>query len=316
MDRQNDRIRQTYERLTKGASESWQVYAGEDAQALAGENRVSDNWEKDSFAMQAGQEWMNAALCGRLPTTPEACREQLWNMVDAQLQALLDGLANDTERRAWLLQTIQIARKVDECEMDEAEIARFSQHSLEEMKESFVGLTMEWAENKVIPILQEQCKQQSQQEVLPEIQADNAGALATAVYMNDPGARKMPEAVGACAELIETCHNEENENWMDKAAYGLLIVAMIVAFLTLAALVSVVIAAAVTTVVVEGTVVGLGAAIVADLALASSTLVGMAVVSLGSLCLAGLVEGMKKLINFFKDETVATHSTTPVHIHI
>ena len=62
--------------------------------------------------------------------------------------------------------------------------------------------------------------------------------------------------------------------------------------------------------------VGMGAAIVAGLALSSGTLVGMVAVSLGSLCLAGLVEGMNKLIRLFKDETVATHSTTPVHIHI
>lgn len=112
--------------------------------------------------MQAVQEWMNAALCGKLPTTPEACREQLWNMADTHLQAMLDGLASDTERRAWLLQTIQIARKVDECEMDEAETARFSQLSLEKMRAAFIDLTMEWVENEVIAILQAQCEQPSQ----------------------------------------------------------------------------------------------------------------------------------------------------------
>lgn len=315
MKRENENIHKTFNRLVRGASASWHVYAGEDAEHVAEDNDVSESWEKNRNALQNGQEWMNEILSEKPPTTSDELKAQLRRLTNTQLRSLLDGLANDTERRAWLLDTIRAARKVDGCEMDEAEFARFSQSSLEEMEVAFVDLTMAWTVKKVLPMFQKQCEQQSQQEKQPGMKVDNAGAMAAAVYMNDPAARKMPEAVGACAEMLEQCQAEDCVNLVDKVVYGLLIAAMIVAILALTTLVSSVIATVVCA-AMEGTFAGLGTAIIADISLGSEVLIGMVVLALGSLCLAGLIEGLRKLSNLLDEETFPTSSTTPRYIYI
>lgn len=324
MDQKHEDIRRVYERLAQSAPDSFQVYAGKAAQRIAEEMGVDENWKEDRLSLQEGQEWMNEALSGDIPTTPEQQEEWMREMVSQRLRAVLNGVPNDVERRAWLLQTVQAARRADGREMDEAEIACFSRASLEEMEEAFVGLTMDWARMKVLPALLEECERQSQAEEEPGMQVDNAGALAAAVYMsapagiciNNPACWWISEAIGACAELLEKWNTEDVEDWVDGIAIGLLYVSVTLACLCLLVLMYTLIPGTVALFTAEVAVAEVPAIIVGSITAAAEVLGGMVKLALGSAALAAVIEIAKRFWSLWRGESVSTAPETVHHISV
>ncbi len=304
-----ENILKLYNFLTSNSSSSFEIYASEQTQVLANEHGVSaEKWSDDRTALQFGQAIIAEELSRDLPATFEEqegrIRTMLSRMVDAQLRIQ----PNDIARKGLILQILKSTGSVDETEL-----TMLSQLDLTDLKHKLVDTTYQFTTNTVLPAIEHQRNLLLlDTEQTAPIQLDNAGALAAAAYLEVPTMQKMPEIAGAVSEIA--CQSTSSSNASDiieKIAFGLFVIAGILAFLALLSMTATVFSSVGAHILVEGTLSGVGAAIAADVALAAGFVMKMILVAAGSTCLGGLAKLLGKVVRSWSSKNNEQEFTKP-----
>ncbi len=310
-----DNITEKYEALASGTSSAWEVYSGERADAMAEENSIpEEKWLDDCAAMQAGQEIVAEELAKGVPKTAQEREARLRGVISRQISGLLRGQSDDVARRGALLHALQTA---SDFQLDDDRVAELSRLDLDTLQDKVVDAAMNLTMNIALPVMQQKCQEAAQTVQDPEQQTqtlDNPGALAVAGYMEEPGLRQMPAAVGACAETVSCCYAAGSwEDSLDRFAYGCLITASLLACFSLIVISSVAAASVLTEltglVVIEGSLAGIGATVAADIALVSDWILIPLVLALG----VAAIGGLEWLVNKFTEDGNTNDNTGPIH---
>ena len=312
MNAEFENILKLYDFLTTNSVNSFEVYASEQTQALANEKGVdAEKWSVDRTALQFGQAIIAEELSRGLPTTAEEQEQRIRTLLSRLLNAHLRNQPNDIARKGVILQTLRAADAV--CE---TELGTLSQLDLTELKHKFVDATYQFTTTTVLPAMKHQCNLlMLNTEQDSSVHLDNAGALATASYLEIPAMQKMPEFAGAVSEI--TCQSTSSytaDDVIEIVAAGLLVVAGILAFLTLLSMTATVFSAVGAHILVEGTLAGVGAAIAADVAFASGFVMKMLLAAAGTACLSALTKLLGKVVHsssFENDEDEFTKTSDP-----
>jgi|GEM_PF-6736001 len=247
----NDDFRNIYDNLATDGADTWDIYAGENAQAAAEEKGVpADKWEQDRVRMQMGHEMMTEMLNEGIPEPASAEEEErLCDLISGLIDTRLCCLSDDTARKGMLLQAI-VAGKAAGQEVDEEELAAMGLLDVNTLKAQLVDLTYSYTMDCVRPAILKQCELLMNDSEQAEEALRNPGALAVAAYMAAAGAKEdaageilslqdMPEVAGAAAGLVEHINEESAKGTADaeilnSVAHGLLVLAAILALLLLA----------------------------------------------------------------------------------
>lgn len=295
-----DGIFNTYDNLSAEETSSWEINGGENFQETAEEKGIPESkWKNDRIEMQLGQEAMAEELAMGVPSSAEEQVTRLRSFVECQIGSRLKSEGDAVVQKGILLQALQSGRKIDS-----EELAKLSQKSVAELQNQLVDLTVEYTLQTVLPTIRHQCnlllqKPEQQTKIL-----SNAGALAAAYYLEIPALQQNPFVLGAASEVIRQQNLEKTAEVLEKIAFGLLLVAGILVGLSLMTAEATVLGTAVAHVLTEGTMVGLGTAIISDLALVSGFIVNMLAAALGSVLLGGLT----KLLAHFCEGRAEVHT--------
>lgn len=296
-----DNILEIYNKLTANDPTSWEVFSGETSRVVAEEKGIPhEKWSDDCVEMQIGQQVLAEELEEGIPQTAEERESRIKAQIAKHISSSLRHQENDVARRGLLLQTLQVAGRPDE------ELAELRHCKLEDLQNKLVELTYHHTINTVLPEIKRQCDLLMMDPDQEKIALENAGALAVAGYVEVPEVQHVPEVVGSTAELVSCyCADTSSDDILNGIAYGLLVIAGVIACLALTSFAASVFSAVATEVLVEGTLAGVGAAVSADIASISGFIMGMLKVSLGTACVAGI----PALISVFTN-----WEGTPIHI--
>jgi len=299
-----DNITEKYEALVSGASNSWEVYSGEQADAMAENNNIPEKkWLDDCAAMQAGQEIVAEELAKGVPRTIRELETRVRGVIYRQISGCLRSQGDDVARKGVLLHALQAA---SDFNLEDERMAELSGLDLETLQSKVVDAVMSLTKNIALPVMRQKCQEAAQTVQKPEQHAevlDNPGALAVAEYMEEPKLRQMPGAVGACAGIVSCCSvGGSLGGSLSYIAFGCLIAAGIIATLALLGLASTVFASVTTTLLVEGTLAGIGGIIATDVALISDVMIDMLLLALGIAAFGGLELLLNKIMESERDK--------------
>lgn len=298
-----------YEGLSTGEASSWEIYGGENFQEMAQERGIPERkWKNDRIEMQLGQEVMAEELARGVPKSAEEQVTRLRAFVQSQISSRLKSEGDAVAQKGVLLQALQAGQR-----MDSVQLAAMSQKSVAELQGQLVDLTVAYTMQTVLPAIRHQCdlllqKPEQQTKIL-----SNAGALAAAYYLEVPALQQAPFVLGAASEVIRQQNLEKTAEVLQKIAFGLLLVAGILVGLSLMTAEAAVLGSAVAHVLTEGTVAGLGSAVVSDLAPVAGFIGNMLAAALGSALLGGLA---KKLAHLCEERAEIDTETAGPNIQV
>ena len=300
-----ENILKLYKLLMSGSSNSFEVYAGEQAQSLAAEKGIpEEKWLADRTEMQFGQEIIANEFSRGIPNTDTELEQRVREMLSRMLDAQLRSQPNDIARKGLVVQTLLSAG-----EIDEDNLSAVSQRDLPYLKNRLVNTIYNYATDVVLPAMQHQCDLlkldiKSEEPIGPS----NAGAYAVASYLETPELQSVPEVVGAVGEIVCTpTHSISAEDFFAWLSVALISLAAILAFLGLLTLSAGIISTAGSFILVEGTTAGVGAAIVADITAISGFVINMLLAAIGPAVLGGL--------SYLTTFLIRKHNGTEEHIN-
>lgn len=278
-----DDILKIYKSLLADDASAWDIYAGENFQEMAEKKGIPENkWANDRVEMQLGQEVIAEELSKEIPSSAQEQKARLRAFIEGQVSSRLKVEGDAAAQKGLLLRGLQAGQN-----MDSVELAKLGRKSMEELKEAFVSLAMDYTYEMVLPVIQHQCSLLLLEPERQGVALNNAGALAAASYLQVPELRQQPFTLGAVSEVISQWAKENKAEILQEIAFGLLLVAGIMAGIALMVAEASVVGAAAAYVVTEGTLAGLGGAVTSEIALAAGFIGKLLVCALGSAVLGG-----------------------------
>jgi len=298
-------IHDRYNRLAEGTYESWEVYTGETAGAMAQEEGIPpQKWLADTGAMAAGQQIMQEALAQEPPKDQAELESRLRSLIRQIVSSQLRTLPSDMAKKGLLVQALATSGYAEE-----AELPRLARMELDTLQKKLEDAAYSQTVQVVLPALKQQIQLLAQDEKQAEKILENAGALGAAAYLNDPQLQENPEVVGASAELATHYAGQTiDDDILLKIACGLFMIAVIIATLSL-------LAAGAAHLLVEGTFAGIGAAIAKEIALFSGMAVGMLKAALGSAVLGAIFAALQLVTDWDSGNYPVRHDN-PVNPHV
>lgn len=299
----------TYEMLTVGNPETWEIYAGEEATEMAVQRGIpQEKWEADRVRMQLGQEMITRFVARGNFDTTEKQEQEIRNLISCQIDSKLQALEDDFARRGMLLQAFQFGQSVNE-----QELVQLSQMELSELRKRVEDRVYRLTLEEVVPILLKQCEQiLKNNDTVEETTQRNSAAMATAAYLENEAARDYPEILGSAAAAA--CNQRSVSRTLEDVAMCLIVVAALIVCLYLFAQTTGVLLNAGIHLAVEHTAVGMGVVMAEEAAVVTEVFAEWLVFSLGSAIVGSMLCGVSKIIEKFSGDSV--YIEQPYHYNI
>lgn len=275
-----------YKRLCEGVEYAGEVYAGEEAGALAQEKGIPNEvWGDHRVRISLGQAYFHEKLKDIPVDSGEERKKWICDMIGEMVDAALCKWEGKDEKRAYM---IQVLAKSDDDEVFRENLVYECRNnpSLEELKDMTVNKLYERALNTVWLDLTLSCDNAASdaKQENAALTNPNPGALAVSEYMATPALQNEPEVFGIVSAAVCNYAGIGLEN----LGFVLLAASVCAACVGLLAAGSAAIGAIAANVLVDHTLAGVGTAIAAELSLHSGLLIGATKLALGTGVIGGL----------------------------
>lgn len=285
-----------YDRLAEGNFESWEVYTGETAGAMAQEKGIPrKQWLRDTAAMQAGQDLVKQTMIqAASPQESQELQDHVRGVIRDILTSQLRSLPSDDARKGLLAQTLVVSG----YEKPE-NLAALSRMEIAELRKKMENAAYNHTIDVVLPALREQCSLLMQNTDQTEQILKNAGALSAAAYLEYPELRDQPQVIGASAQLATSyAGTNSTDDICFRIAAGLFVIAAIIAALALLYGSTSILVGGMGHLLIEGTVTGIGAAIAEEVALGVGFVVGTLKAAAGTALVASVFAAIQQIFDW------------------
>lgn len=288
-----------YDKLAEGNFESWEVYTGETAGAMAQEEGIPrKQWIRDTVAMQAGQDLVKQAMA-QAATSPETTASQelqdhVKDVIHDILESQLRSLPSDDARKGLLAQILVVSGYENP-----ENLAALSRMEIRKLREKMENAAYTHTIDVVLPALRDQCALLMQNNEQTEQILKNAGALAAATYLEYTELRDLPQVIGASAQLATSyAGTNSTDDTCFRIATALFVIAAIIAALALLYGSTSILVGGMGHLLMEGTVTGIGAAIAEEVALGVGFVVGTLKAAAGTALVASVFAAIQQIFDW------------------